>query len=1124
MIEVKDRFNGGLNLDDSYYRVPKNAYVDALNISRNAVEGSNDETITNVISNRLVNYTYHSGGIPKTIGAAANTLRNTVIEMAWHPTGYHSIIQFDATTRVRTKIFENLTDSGGTDILGFTENGKINNINIFNRDEGDILFFLDSLGRPTVMNIDDFIAGVYTPVTRDIIDVAKVPPPMPPINVYSADTTRRANNLRNKLFRFSYRWIYDDNYKSTFSPIGVVPMPVMILSDTYTSVITNNNVIAAVLATGDKSVKSIEFAVSYVDKTNTWSPFLSVAVFDKATLSIPDDNFYTAEFYNDSTYPAIDVNESILLYDYVPRYALSQSLANGNVLIYGGITEGYDRAIVPNVVNTISTVAAGSGTSSGTLDAVLALNSNLITTQGMGYTFSGIPATGTLVQIKVKRQSDHTEIFASAYTTVSGDTADTVVFGLVANLTAPSITAGRSSVNNLLLLIARAPYEVLPNGNYSQIIITPPSTSLAPSSIPTWLWSTGRNIGIAYFDNKGRTNGILYNAKIIFPAYAENAGHLPLIPFINTKIYHRPPDWAYSYQILFTKEATLPLFWLTTDVNTTESDYIYFDITNMGLNARKNPTVENVLSWTFQDGDRMRLIRRMTDNTVFDDTYDAAIEGIVVAPTINGVVQTDKTFVKIKKVAPLSTVTYTSKNFVIELYRHGQQQANDENKVYYECGVQLPILNPTTSARVHGGQVTDQSTDLVTPAELNIYNGDVYFRQRTVYLSENGFGTFNVMDRNFVDFYISAVNSIDGRASEIDINAKETLFGATIRFGQAYQANTNINGFNRFYPNNFFDCDSTYGNILRFIVRDRFVRAFQQFKIGAIPLFSQIQKSPDGTNVQVVTDKLLNPIQYYVGDFGIGDNAASLSSFNFADYFTTNIKGAICRISNDGIDPISIIYKINSWANEHVGQRNGDYILGTFDQRLSQYIIALEETETDDAYTITFDEGNQDKKSFGSLLSYHPEMLCTLGLLLISWKDGQLWTHDSTTYNSFYSTTYDSYITLVFNEAPLVTKDLIAVEEVANIIWSCPEISTSTDSYGTTQQQSNLIAEDFTKLEGKYSASFLRDSNSQGGLINGDFLKANYATIKFKVTEPTSLVTLELISVKTNYSPLTNQK
>lgn len=1123
MIEVKDRFNGGLDLDSSYYKVAKNAYVDALNISRDSVEGNNDSEITNVVANRLVNYTYHSGGTPKTIGAAANTLRNTVIEFAWHPTGYHSVIQFNATTRVRTKIFENLTDSGGTDILGFTENGKINNINIFNRDEGDILFFLDSLGRPTVMNIDDFIAGVYTPVTRDIIDVAKVPPSIPPINVYSADTTRRANNLRNKLFRFSYRWIYDDNYKSTFSPIGTMPIVVNVLSDTYTSVITNNNVIAAVLATGDKSVKAIEFAMSFVNKTNTWSPFLSVAVFDKAAHSIADDNFYTAEFYNDSTYPAIDVNESILLYDFVPRYALSQSLANGNVLIYGGITEGYDRTLTPNVVNTIGTVAAGTGTTTGNLDVVLASETITIGFIFDAWTFSGIPAVGTVVQMRVKKAG--VTFFSSTYTTISGDTADTVADGLAANNTGdPDSLMTHPLLNSILFRLESSNHQVLPNGYYSQVVITPPSTTLAPNSIPTWLWSTERNIGIAYFDNKGRTNGILYNAKITFPAYAENGSQLPLIPFINTKIYHQPPIWAYSYQILFTKEATLPLFWMTVDVNTTESSYIYFDITNMGLNARKTPSVETVLNWTFQDGDRMRLIRRNSDNTVFDDTYDAAIEGIVVSPQINGVIQTDKTFVKIKKVAPFSTVTYTTKNFVIELYRQGQQEANDDNKVYYECGLQFPILNPGTSTRVHGGQVTDQSTNYAIPAEINIYNGDVYFRQRIVYLSENGFGTFNVMDRNFVDFYISAVNSIDGRSSEIDINAKETFFGATIRFGQAYQPNTNINGFNRFYPNNFFDCDSTYGNILRFVVRDRFVRVFQQFKVGAIPLFSQIQKSPDGTNVQVVTDKLLNPIQYYVGDFGIGDNAASLASFNFADYFTTNIKGAICRISNDGIDPISIIYKINSWANEHIGQRNGDYILGTFDQRLSQYIIALEEIETDPAYTLTFDEGNQDVKSFGSPLSYHPEMLCTLGLLLISWKDGQLWTHDSTTYNSFYGVTYDSYITLVFNEAPLITKDLIAVEEIANTIWSCPEIVTSTDSYGTTQQQSNLIAADFAKLEGKYSASFLRDSNSIGGILNGDFLKGNYATIKFKVTEPTTLVTLSIVSMKTNYSPLTNQK
>ncbi|MCC5257488.1 hypothetical protein, partial [Staphylococcus aureus] len=81
-----------------------------------------------------------------------------------------------------------------------------------------------------------------------------------------------------------------------------------------------------------------------------------------------------------------------------------------------------------------------------------------------------------------------------------------------------------------------------------------------------------------------------------------------------------------------------------------------------------------------------------------------------------------------------------------------------------------------------------------TPAEINIYNGDSYFRPRVIYLSDtvlsSGVGQFNVQDSNFVDFYVIDVSSLEGRPSLIDENAKTTFFGAVIRHGRAYQANT----------------------------------------------------------------------------------------------------------------------------------------------------------------------------------------------------------------------------------------------------------------------------------------------------------------------------------------------
>ncbi len=1118
MVEAK-LLNGNLDLDTSPYRIGANDYIDALNVTKDAVESSNDKVRSNIVGNRLVSYSYHVSGTATTIGAYPNNLRNTVIEFAYHTGGYHCVIEYDNTTRTRTKIFENLTDSGNVDILGFTLLGKITSVNVYNREEGDLLFFLDSLGRPTCMNIENFKAGLYTPVTRQIINVIKAPPLSPPSCVYGNDTTRRINNTRNRFFRFQYLYIYDDFEESVCSPISQVPMPVRLLDETYTSVVTNNNVITLSMDSGAKNVKSVQLLMSYVEKTNEWSDFEIVDTINKADNGIADDVIFPYSFYNDSTYPTKNKQQAILLYDHVPDYANAQEMANGNTIEYGGITEGYDKQITPNVVNVVSTYPV-SAPSSGSLDVVIILDESPGSLNKSRWQFSGIPSTGTNIVVTVRRRSDGAELVAANYTTVSGDTTNDVVNNIVSGILQPSISA--FNFGFLELLVSESVYMAHPaTGHYVRIDITSPTTPLISNSVPTWKWSTERNIGIGYFDKNGKTNGILYNAKISFPAYEDDISNNVYLPTINTKIYHVPPDWAESFQFYFTKEGTTYLYVATVDVNTSETDYIYFDVTSLVVNDTKNPTTSQVISYSFQDGDRMRLIKPIGTNGYFADTYDAAVIGLLVEPKINGIVQTGKRFVKIKKTSPFSNATFTPNNhqYQIELYRPSQETGNSENQVYYEFGRQYKILNAGTSSRIHEGEVTTQSLDYLTPAEFNFTEGDSYFRNRQMPITETGTSTFNIQDRNIVDFYISAVSSLDGRASQIDPNAKVTKYGATIRFSQAIQQSTNINGLNRFYPNNFEDCDFSYGDIVRLKVRDRYMRVFQKLKVGHIPLFSQINKSPDGNTVNVVTDKLLNPVQYYMGDFGIGDNPESLYSFNYADFFTSNIKGVICRVSNDGVEPISITYNINSWATEHLPLRGSSYkMYGCFDQRLGNYILALEATGSEQAYTILFDETG---KGFETFLSYHPEMMVCLGTLFISFKGGQLYTHDSSLYNTFYGVSYDSSITPVFNQAHLEKKTFLALSEVASQVWDCPVIETSLNSYGNTKQQSSLVTSDFEELEGNFHANLLKDQNSIGGILEGDSLKGNYITVKLRAQTPTNFITLDMVTIKYIDSPLT---
>lgn len=1117
-VELKQNFDGGLDLDSSPYAMLPNSYIDALNITRNSVGANQDRVVANIVGNRIAAYNLPTGR-NKCIGAFPFTLRGTVIYFIWNSNDKHSVLQFTVSTRVTVPIFINKTDSGDIDILGFTENGKITSVNVYPRDEGDLLFFLDSLGRPTEMDITLFLAGTYTPVTRALIDTGKMPPLFPPSVVYSADTTRRANNLRNKFFRFKTRWIYDDFTKSTFSPISQMSIPISILSDVFTNVITNNNVILFTADSGGKNVKSIEIGVSFTGSLVTnngvqsvssdWNDFQSVVIIDKATQSIPDNTPFAYSFYNDSVYPDVDLLESIQLFDYIPEKANAQDMPNGNVLAFAGITEGYNKDTIENATITIDTVAAGSGGGVGNLDGVVTFDNDSGTDRRMEYTFSGIPAVGTVIVLKIRRRSDGAEFPPNTpiiqYTTISGDTADTVSLFLRDAVNAsgqPNISSLHPNAYQIRITLSRFTWEEIPaNGLYTQLTITPPTTGASTNSIASWMWGTEGNIARQYFDQKGKTNGVLYTDKVTFPAYAENGSQQPLIPFINYLINDVPPNWAYSFSFLYTPINIQWLFWESINMDKSETDYIYFDVTDFATNATKFPTTATVLNYQFQDGDRMKLIRRQSDNTVFADTYDAAVVGKVQDPTINGSPKTGQ-FIKIKKVEPFTSGIGTATNYVIMLYRPIQKVGSATDQVYNEFGRTYQILDPTLSTRRHGGQVTDQVVG-VTPAEFNFYEGNAYFRSRTIATSDTGYATFNVMDANVVDFYTSAVNSISGRPSIIDINARRQYYSTLLRFGQAYQANTNINGLNRFYSNNFDEYDYNFGDIIRIKVRDRYLKVLQKYKIGVVPLYAQITKDATGNISLVVTDKLLNPIQYRVANLGL-TYPESLASWHFADYGCDINKGVIWRDSDDGVIDISVKYKVDSWAVTELPLRTGNSkIYGAIDPKLNQYIIALEAATGSDAQTINFAEPTN---TFDTFFSYHPEMMCYIGNLLITFKNGALYTHDGTVYNTFYGVNYGSWITPIFNKDAAVRKKYLALGYQANGKWSAPvngDIKTSFFNPQTGLQQFSAIIDDDIDLEENvFVAAFNFDSNSGAdarvSLREGDYLLGNWVAVKFK--------------------------
>ena len=182
--------------------------------------------------------------------------------------------------------------------------------------------------------------------------------------------------------------------------------------------------------------------------------------------------------------------------------------------------------------------------------------------------------------------------------------------------------------------------------------------------------------------------------------------------------------------------------------------------------------------------------------------------------------------------------------------------------------------------------------------------------------------------------------------------------------------------------------------------------------------------------------------------------------------------------------------------------------------------MAITLTYHQDPFTISFDEANN---AFESFYSYYPEFYGCLDTKLFSFKNGAIWAHNNTsTYCNFYGVQNGASITTVFNASAIDKKTWISIMETGNTIWACPIIYTQMDS-GSSKQQSELLTTDFATLESEYQASFLRDSNSTGGLIEGDSLKGGYIVIKFEKLSANSFVYLNSATTKFINSPLNNR-
>lgn len=644
-------------------------------------------------------------------------------------------------------------------------------------------------------------------------------------------------------------------------------------------------------------------------------------------------------------------------------------------------------------------------------------------------------------------------------------------------------------------------------------------------------YATPQRFGLVYFDERGKTNGVVSfvgnpvdstDFAVDTPEYATTTSpsNVAKFPKISASINHLPPAGAVSYQ--WVRANLTPKFrhYVTNDYQT-DTQYMYLGIENFIQMAAQNSFVS---PYDFSSGDRVKIMAKNTGDdvaTAYSTQYDLQILEVVERTMSNQSILGK--FLKIQKPSVIPTPAYTSGMF-IDIYTP-ILKVDEKDLIFFEWGQRYAI-----TGGYHMGQTQNQTGS--QPALFEWTDGDVWLKRRAFFLAVpiqgNTTPTYLYMqDANWTDYVATAANS-NGRGWAIDFNAKQTYNPAQVRWGEAIEQDTDINKLNVFYPLNFDVIDRSKGDILRMMVEKRLLYVYQYNGVGQMGVYTKFIQDNSGTTVLTTTNQIIttNNVNYLKGNFGLGTQPCSLTrGKGGVHYFIDVTTGTMCRRSEDGITPLTDLYKGRYYISDLLSRYNKSYvkdgtgvksrIIGGYSNLEEDYLCAGEFGRylgiPINPFCLSF---NKERNGFGTFYGkpenndFEPEWIVGAEDIVYFWKNGEIYKQDSANaneneYTNLLGIEYPSSIKLVFNKQNNIKKNFDDLQYQSNRVWSAPtvgDINTSVINPNTDiAQRSLLIEQDFEITDNVRYAAFLRDMSGGGFLEDepGDYLNGNWIEVNF---------------------------
>ncbi len=309
------------------------------------------------------------------------------------------------------------------------------------------------------------------------------------------------------------------------------------------------------------------------------------------------------------------------------------------------------------------------------------------------------------------------------------------------------------------------------------------------------------------------------------------------------------------------------------------------------------------------------------------------------------------------------------------------------------------------------------------------------FKGISNYYSTINFGNGVESDRIKDDFnkntllpYTTFGKASGYKASSVVTGVQEENKQNTVIFSEISNVENNIAGYNQFLiaENITRDVNPEYGSIQKLYARSGDLVVLCENKICRALADKDALYKADGTSDVVSSNAVLGQITPYAGDYGIGLNPESFAADENRIYFTDTFRGVVCRLSLDGITPISN-YGMRDWFNDNLEQTQ--VAIGSWDTKKQQYHLTLHVVADNKfaekyVYTISYSDLSKGWSSFQSFIQ---EGGISMRGEYYTFKKGNLYLHHpdlhEVNHANYYGNQYLPEVTLIFNDEPGVIKN-----------------------------------------------------------------------------------------------------